>query len=203
MTSIPTTPRVAIAIPSGDMVHAEFAMRLANMCLNPGASCFIVNARSSLVMVGRNQCVQAAQLAGATHLLFLDSDIAFPTDVLGRLLAHDKDIVGGLYVQRVPPHRPVGMTLEGKVENVPEGLHRMASMPAGCLLIKMPVFLALPQPWFNTKNVGEKIMGEDVYFSENARQAGYDIWCDGTLSRELKHIGSCLYGMTDGAQDPK
>ncbi|MBV8061715.1 MAG: hypothetical protein JO253_09360, partial [Alphaproteobacteria bacterium] len=49
-----STTRVAIAVPSGDMVHAEFAMRLANMCLNPGASCFIVNARSSLVMVGRN-----------------------------------------------------------------------------------------------------------------------------------------------------
>lgn len=189
--------RVAIAVPSGDMVHAEFAMRLANMCLDPGASCFIVNARSSLVMVGRNQCVQAAQLAGASHILFLDSDIVFPADLLSRLLTHDKDIVGGLYVQRAPPHRPVGMTIEGRIEVVPEGLRRMASMPTGCLLIKMPVFGALSQPWFNTKCVGEKIMGEDVYFCENARQAGYDVWCDGTLSRVLGHIGSHTYGLTD------
>ncbi|MBV8548452.1 MAG: hypothetical protein JO126_03230 [Alphaproteobacteria bacterium] len=192
-----STTRVAIAVPSGDMVHAEFAMRLANMCLNPGASCFIVNARSSLVMVGRNQCVQAVQLAGASHLLFLDSDIVFPTDLISRLLAHDKDIVGGLYVQRAPPHRPVGMTLEGKVEAVPDGLHRMASLPTGCMLIKMGVFSALQQPWFNTRTVGDKIMGEDVYFSENARQAGFDIWCDGTLSRELGHIGAKLYMLSD------
>jgi hypothetical protein len=186
-------PLVAIGIPSGDMVHADFAMRLATLCLNPGARAFIVNAKSSLVMIGRNQIVEAARLANATHLLFLDSDLTFPADTLKRLLAHGKDIVGGLYVQRAPPHHPLGMTLEGEHVAVTSGLKPMKIMPTGCLLLKLPVFDRLAKPWFNTKEVGEKIMGEDFYFCERAIEAGYDVWCDGDLSRELGHIGQKSY----------
>jgi hypothetical protein len=47
MTTAVTT--VAIGIPSGDMVHADFAMNLATLCLNPGARTCIINAKSSLV----------------------------------------------------------------------------------------------------------------------------------------------------------
>lgn len=182
-------PLVAIAIPSGDMVHADFAMRLATMCLNPGARAFVVNAKTSLVMVGRNQCVEAARLAKATHLLFLDSDITFPSDTLSRLLAHHKDIVGGLYVQRAPPHLPLGITFEGTHEVITSGFRRMKQMPTGCLLLNLGIFDKLPKPWFNTKEVGEKIMGEDYYFCERVLEAGYEIWCDGNLSREIAHIG--------------
>jgi hypothetical protein len=182
-------PLVAIAIPSGDMVHADFAMRLATLCLNPGARACIVNAKSSLIMVGRNQCVEAARLVKATHALFLDSDIVFPADTLTRLLAHDKDIVGGLYIQRTPPHHPLGVTYEGKHEAVTSGLRRMKIMPAGCLLLRLSIFDKLAKPWFNTRAEGEKIMGEDYYFCERASDAGFEIWCDGDLSREIGHIG--------------
>lgn len=182
-------PLVALAIPSGDMVHADFAMRLATLCLNPGARAFVINAKSSLVMVGRNQCVEAARMAKATHILFLDSDIIFPADTLSRLLSHQKDIVGGLYVQRTPPHLPLGITIENTHEAITSGLRRMKQMPTGCLLIKLSIFDKLSKPWFNTKEVGEKIMGEDFYFCERALQAGFEIWCDGNLSREIAHIG--------------
>jgi hypothetical protein len=189
-----SAPLVAIGVPSGDMVHADFAMRLATLCLNPGARCCIVNAKSSLVMIGRNQIVEASRLAKATHLLFLDSDLTFPHDTLARLLAHGKDIVGGVYVQRVPPHHPLGMTLEGKHEAVTQGLRRMKIMPTGCLLLRLDIFDKLQKPWFNTRAEGEKILGEDYYFCERAREAGFEIWCDGDLSRELAHIGQKAYG---------
>jgi hypothetical protein len=191
-----TAPFVAIAVPSGDMVHADFAMRLATLCLNPGARACIINAKSSLVMIGRNQCVEAARLVKATHLLFLDSDIVFPVDTLTRLLAHGKDIVGGLYVQRTPPHHSLGMTYEGKHELVTEGLKRMKIMPTGCLLLRLALFDKLTKPWFNTQSVGEKIMGEDYYFCERASAAGFEIWCDGDLSRELAHLGQKAYTCT-------
>jgi len=187
------TPLVAIGIPSGDMVHADFAMSLATLCFNAGARAFIVNAKSSLVMVGRNQIVEAARLAKATHLLFLDSDLTFPPDTLARLLAHGKDIVGGLYTQRVPPHHPLGMTLEGEHVAVTNGLRPMKSMPTGCLLIRLSIFDQLPKPWFNTGTDGDKILGEDFMFCERARQAGFEIWCDGDLSRDLAHIGQKAY----------
>ena len=45
-----------------------------------------------------------------------------------------------------------------------------------------------------TRAEGEKILGEDYYFCERAREAGFEIWCDGDLSRELAHIGQKAYG---------
>jgi hypothetical protein len=69
----------------------------------------------------------------------------------------------------------------------------MKSMPTGCLLIRTPVFDTIPKPWFNTSVEGEKILGEDFTFCEHARAAGFEIWCDGTLSCEIAHIGQRAY----------
>ncbi len=194
------TATVAIGIPSGDMVHADFAMCLATLCLNPGARTCIINAKSSLVALGRNQCAEAAKLAGATHLLFLDSDMVFPVTTLSRLLKHNKDIVGAIYSQRTPPFHPLGVTIEGSHTNVTGGLQQMKIIPTGCLLISMKVFDKLPKPWFNTSVEGEKILGEDYYFCEQARKVGFEIWCDGDLSREIGHVGQKTYRLTEGTQ---
>ena len=186
-------PIIAIGIPSGDMVHTDFAMTLANFCAGLTIPFFIANAKSSLVALGRNQCTAAAIAAKATHLLFLDTDMVFPMDTLTRLLAHDKDIVGAVYSQRNPPFHPLGVMESGAHAHVPPGLHRMQMIPTGCLLIRTEVFQKLPKPWFNCLTVGDSILGEDYFFCQNATAAGYDLWCDGTLSRELGHIGQKTY----------
>jgi len=196
---IETTPTVALAVPSGDMVHADFAMHLATLCLNPGARACIINAKSSMVALGRNQCAEAAKLAGTTHLLFLDSDMVFPADTVTRLLQHNKDIVGSVYAQRTPPFHPLGVTHEGEHIHVTNGLRRMTIIPTGCLMIRMSVFEKLSKPWFSTRVEGEKLVGEDYYFCEKAVKAGFEIWCDGDLSREVGHIGQAVYRL-DAAQ---
>ncbi len=193
-------PTVAIGIPSGDMVHADFAAHLATMCLNPGARTCIINAKSSLVALGRNQCAEAAKLAGATHLLFLDSDMVFPANTLTRLLRHKKHIVGAVYSRRVPPFHPLGVTYEGEHMHVTGGMRRMKIIPTGCLMIDMSVFSRLAKPWFSTRIDGEKLLGEDYYFCERAAEAGFEIWCDGDLSREVGHIGQSVYRLDTAAQ---
>ena len=190
-------PLVAIGIPSGDMVHADFAMTLANFCINPGARIFLLNAKSSLVAFGRNQCVTAALLAKATHLLFLDTDMIFPLNTLSRLLAHQKDIIGAVYSQRAAPFHPLGVMKSGEHKHVPRGVHPMAMIPTGCLLIRTHVFEKLSKPWFNTIAAGDSLLGEDYFFCHNAIAAGMEIWCDGDLSRELGHIGQKIYQLGD------
>jgi hypothetical protein len=164
-----TNPLVAIGVPSGDMVHADFAMHLANLCANPGA-----------------------------HLLFLDSDMTFPPDTLKRLLAHNKDIIGALYSRRSEPFLPTGTTLDGRHVSSADGMTRMKIMPTGCLLIAMKIFDRLTKPWFNTRVHGETLLGEDYYFCERAAEAGFEIWCDGALSREIGHIGQKIYTTVSG-----
>ncbi|MDR3424576.1 MAG: hypothetical protein P4M13_05795 [Alphaproteobacteria bacterium] len=188
MTTSPP-PLIALGIPSGDFVHADFAMSLAMLCMNPGAPVVLLNARSSLVPLGRNQCAGAAQIVKASHLLFLDTDMIFPADTLKRLLAHDKDIVGASYSRRVPPFHPLTVTEEGEHIQITSGLRRVKQIPTGCLLIRMSVFDALPKPWFNLVAEGDQLRGEDYYFCEQARAAGLALWCDGDLSMQLGHIG--------------
>lgn len=184
---------VAIAMPSGDMVHADFTANLAALCLNPGAPAAIVSAKGSIIAINRNQCVSAAQAIGASHILFLDTDLVFPLDLLTRLLRHDKDIVGALYAKRTPPFHALGVTEDGKRLVLSGGLQRMKIMPAGCLMIRLSAFDKLPRPWFCDRHEGEKIMGEDYHFCEQAHIAGFEIWCDTALSREIGHIGQKVF----------
>lgn len=184
-------PIVAVCIPSGDMVHADFAANLAAFCLDPGARAAVINCKSSVIAVGRNQCIEAAQLIKATHALFLDSDMLFPLDTLKRLLRHDKDIAGAIYSRRRPPFSPTGLPYPG-AQSV-NGLLRMKNLPAGCLLIRMRVFEKLAKPWFSGRIEGEQIIGEDVFFCERATAAGFEIWQDTTLSQEVGHIGEKIY----------
>lgn len=49
--------------------------------------------KSSLVTQGRNMCVSAFLNSKATHMLFIDSDIAFNPEAPFRLVAADKDVI--------------------------------------------------------------------------------------------------------------
>jgi hypothetical protein len=191
-------PQVAIGIPSGDMVHADFAMSLAMLCQHQGTDVFLVNSRSSLVALGRNQCAGAAQIMKATHLLFLDTDMVFPADTLMRLLARDKNIVGATYSQRMPPFHPLTVTEEGEQTHITSGLRRVRLLPTGCMLIRVAVFDALPKPYFTLVAEGEHLRGEDYYFCEQARKAGFEIWCDGDLSAQMGHIGQKIHRIGTG-----
>jgi hypothetical protein len=189
---------VAISVPSGDIVHTDFAMSLAMLCMDHSVQSFLLNSRSSLVPLGRNQCVGGAQIMKATHLLFLDTDMVFPADTLARLLTHDKDIVGATYSQRMPPFHPLAVTEEGET-TVTSGLQRMRIMPVGCILIRTGVFNALAQPYFSLIADGDQLQGEHYSFCAKVRASGFDLWCDGDLSAQIGHIGQKIYRLGDVA----
>ena len=74
---------------------ALLSLALAGLCcaLAP-LEATVLNAKSSIVAEARNDGVDLARQFGADFLLFLDSDMVFPSNTLHRLLAHGRDIVG-------------------------------------------------------------------------------------------------------------
>lgn len=190
---------IAICVPSGDHVHAEFARCLASMVghvASTGAGRLgVFSGRSSIVAVSRNICVQAAINADLDWLMFLDSDMTFPVDTVHRLLAHDKDIVGATYMNRTPPHQTHGCTASFKPVEVSTGLVEMHTMPTGCLLIRRTVFDQFPKPWFRFGHDEKSgtMIGEDILFCLEARRKGFQIWCDVDLTLELGHMGTAVY----------
>jgi hypothetical protein len=197
-------PRVSIAVPSGDMVHADFAMAYAQLCLSSaGLPLQLTTVKSSIVAEARNNGVQLAKNFGADFIFFLDSDMLFPPTALFRLLLHGKDIVGATYTKRVAPFEILGTTLAEQPTRVPTGeLLEMQRIPTGCLLIKMSVFDQLAKPYFRfDTDANGAILGEDYVFCDRAREAGFQIWCDAGLSREIGHIGLNVYRLPDRAAD--
>lgn len=189
-------PRVAIAVPSGDMVHADFATSLAALCHGCASlKIHILNAKSSIIAIARNTAVAMAQEAGVDYLWFVDSDMVFPPTALLRLLIHQQDVVGATYVKRVPPHPVLGAALDPQPADFPPGLLEMSRIPTGCLLIRMSVFDRLQRPYFHfdVNPANGDIVGEDYLFCDKVRAAGMRIWCDGALSHEIGHIGQTVH----------
>ncbi len=189
-------PKIAVCFPSGDMVHADFALALAGMLNStPPLDTPIVNNKSSIVAAARNDGVKRAREMGCDYILFLDSDMVFPRDTLHRLLVHREAIVGATYVKRVPPYPVLGTAAESEPTCDARGLTEMLRIPTGCLLIRMSVFDALKPPYFRfvTDEASGDIIGEDYDFCDRARQAGFHVWCDAKLSLLIGHVGQKVF----------
>jgi hypothetical protein len=186
--------RVAICIPSGDMLHADFAVALAALTRRTRVERLsLFNQRLSLLPESRNELVRHALADAADWLLWLDSDMRFPDTTLDRLLAHDRHIVGATYLRRTPPHRLLG-TPHPRGCATP-GLTDMLAMPFGCMLVRRQVFEDIAAPWFRLDYEGTQPVGEDIGFCRRAAAAGYQVFNDDALTLELGHVGRTVFAV--------
>jgi hypothetical protein len=182
---------VAIGLPTLDMIYTDFALCLITMLAAPRACGIgIANMRLSYVPVARNKIVEQAQGMRATHLLFLDHDMTFPAETLSRLLAWKRDIVCATYARRGSdsPSPPLGRRIGARRV---EGLQEVDRVPTGCLLITMAVFDKLTRPYFRClyDEATGSVTGDDFVFSDRSRAAGFKLYCDLDLSKEIGHVG--------------
>ncbi|MHB8734628.1 MAG: glycosyltransferase family 2 protein [Terriglobales bacterium] len=144
---------------------------------------------------------------GFSWILMLDDDATFPSDVLRRLLAHEKQMVVALAYQRRPPHATcvfrqaedgtlAGAPMEG-IEHT--GLRRVDITGLHCALINTDIIRKLREGLTRDGKVivpgtrqyfggFENQVGEDVAFSINLKKLGIQIHCDTELI--AGHIGS-------------
>ena len=137
------------------------------------------------------------------YLLSVDSDIILPKDALVKMLDADKDIVSGLYIQRIPNTHTVEIYMvnqQGGVSNIPSellfkhnGLVEVAACGFGCCLVKGEVLKKMQYPHFEYKSAlnHADTVSEDVYFCIKARENGFEVWADNTILCD--HKGNTLY----------
>jgi hypothetical protein len=203
-------PKIMVGIPSGDMVHTMFAHDLAVMigkasCI-PSLQIGVFTISGTILHESRNDI--AKQLLDSTfdHLLFLDTDMRFPPHALGQLLDHDLPIVAANYTTRRAPYRPVSMRHIGTNEPLytdadSTGLEECAACGMGFALIKREVFEKTEKPWFLTPYIPrvDGSWGEDVWFCNQVRKAGFPVMLDHDLSKEIRHIGLREFSFQDAA----
>ncbi len=141
---------------------------------------------------------------GFDYLFSVDSDIAFPTDTLVKLLSHDKDVVSGLYIQRKPGEHILEIyesNTTGGINNIPYGklkgrsLVEVAGCGFGCVLVKAEVFKVIGYPQFKYHSAisHSNTVSEDVYFCNKAKENGFKIWADPSIL--CKHTGSFTFNV--------
>ena len=194
---------VAVCTPARDMVHTMYTYDLVNMVayhtMNTNDAVSLKISQGTLIANQRAELSLDAMQENCSHVLFVDSDMRFPQDMIGRLLKHDLDIVATNCARRRMPTGPTAQLYKenGDRELVwtmsdSTGLQEVGSVGMGVMLIKANVFAALSEPWFETPWRHDKrgYIGEDVFFCQKAAAAGFKIHIDHDVSKEIGHIGT-------------
>jgi hypothetical protein len=175
-----------VAIPTRDVGRYTFA-EISRTILHLPPDTFFDWEISTYLALARNTLVQRALDSGSEWIFFVDDDQALRPDTLLCLLAHNKPVVSGLYLNRNRPFFPIAFSHRNEdgtyapisLEKLPkEGLLQVQAVGAGCLLIRREVLEAIGNNWFQHGRVDDWDASEDIIFCEQARAAGYEIYVD-------------------------
>lgn len=166
---------------------------------------------NALVQSARDRLVHKALQNGATKIMFIDSDILFTDNDVMRVVGFSTlyPIVAGAYVGRQdPPTFIVGLKDMQDLQWNEHGLLEVESLGFGFVVIDSSVFEAMEtkarkykdtvrgsdvklNEYFRVGVVGDTLLGEDIFFFDNARKLGFGVVVDTDL--ELKHLGAKEY----------
>ena len=142
------------------------------------------------------------------YLFSVDHDITFPSDTLKKLLAHDQDLVSGVYRQRLEPqmleiYEPFGGRMSAEDLYAKNWkLIGIGGCGFGCVLVKKEVLRAVGYPQFEYHPALDhgNTISEDTDFCKKAIAKGFKLWCDPSI--RCGHIGSTTMHVEVPKVDP-
>ena len=200
-----TPPSVMILVPAMEMVKAEFSQHLAMAAAQLVANGIKINCAfniGSVITIARRNLTDIFMNSDFDYAWWVDSDMKFPIDAPIRLLNRGVPLVGCNYRRRRFPNpgftgmmgQPGSFTELVTDDNSP-AMQDVDVLPHGCVMVHRSVYEKMPQPHYIQDfdaNLNLEI-GEDIYFCRKAREAGFQVWCDHELSKEIAHIGIFHY----------
>lgn len=164
----------------------------------------------SLIQRARERLAREFLSSQAEYLFFMDDDIVlFDKDTIDLLIKANKDIIGGVYIMKKPPHVPVFYPFTKEYPDLGGNepiVVRYAS--TGCLLISrrcveklykeheypFECFNAtIKQPWSERE---EKIyLSEDWAFCHRANALNFNVWIH--PKPVLGHLGKYAFSVND------
>jgi len=199
--SLGKAPSVMILVPAMEMVNAEFAQHLAMASANLVANGIRINCAfniGSVITIARRNLTDIFLKSDFEYAWWVDSDMKFPIDTPVRLLKRGVPFVGANYRRRRFPNpgftgmmgQP-GSFRELITDDNSPAMEQVDVLPHGCVLTHRSIYEKVPQPHYLQEFVPEMNLeiGEDIYFCRKAKAAGFQVWCDHELSREIAHIG--------------
>lgn len=203
--------RILIAIPTNKNIEAETFKSIYDLEVPEGYETEFQFFYGYQVDQVRNLIAHWVIHGNYDYLLSIDSDITFKPDTLKKMLSHNKDIVSGIYIQRIPGQHVIEIMRKnnsGGVSHVDwnsikgQGLVSIDSCGFGCVLIKKEVFTSIEYPHFVYQSAinHSDTISEDVYFCMKARNKGFTLWADTSIICD--HIGSYKFKVNNQLNSP-
>jgi len=173
--------RIAVCIPSYGSVEEKFWIaftRMVNEMHHQDNEFIILSLAGQPTDYIRNCLVSEALNRDCDYVWFIDSDMIPSFGIFNCLFHMYKDISSALCFQRERPHYPAVRVKEtGILLDIPENkIIQVEGIGLACCIISTEVFKKIEQPWFKFEMREGKRIGEDIYFCEKARKAGFEIF---------------------------
>lgn len=199
--------KVAVALASNDMVYTDCAMSLMSMVtytrdVAANVLPFVINKKSAITDRNRCDLVNIAKENGADKILLIDPDMTFPPHTLLSLIKTGKDIISTYCTQRQPPYNTTALHLDLTTRLNPSntgGIVKVKWIGTPTMLIDMTVFEKIGMPYFKAEYypATDQWEGCDLWFCRRAQEKGYDVWCHAELSKEIGHLGTHPFKLSD------
>jgi len=191
-----STKKILIAIPTARYIEPETFRAIYDLIIPEGYEAKFQYFYGYNIDQVRNLIAEWA-VKGFDYLFAVDSDIAFAPDTLQKLLSHDKDVISGIYRQRLEEQLIEiydvdysRMNMNMLNENKPI---QIGACGFGCVLVKSHVFKSVGYPQFEYHSALDHnhTFSEDLDFCKKARANGFEIWVDPTII--CNHYGKTNY----------
>jgi hypothetical protein len=196
-------PKIFVCVPAKDMMHSHFAYCLQALVKHHatiGLETYVEFNLGTLVGNQREKLTTIALESGATHIMWLDSDMMFPFDVCEKLLAHNLPFVACNYSTRSMPFRAVAYqelyNWESYLPSDATGLVKVAGVGLGCALVSTKVFDDIYKPYYpiTYTRKTDDYLGEDMNFCTKVdTEGGFPLMVDADLSKFVYHVGMTAF----------
>jgi hypothetical protein len=198
--SNPDGKRIVVATPMMDMCHTAFCTSLVAMVAHTmlqsyGMVLSFLQYGTSILPFSRQLLASRALELGATHILWIDSDMEFEPTLMLDLAKHEVPIVAANCLARRSPHYSTARNEAGEqifTDADSTGLQQVDKIGFGVMLHETALLRRIEPPWFNFEWIPEKgiYRGEDFAFCEKMKAAGIPIYIDHDVSKQVKHVGT-------------
>lgn len=195
--AMPMDVKVLVALPTSEYARRADFYDYYTQLIKP-ENTLLCSSHGQSPSRNRNIMIRQALEQNCTHIFFIDDDMALAPDTLMKLLAHDKDMITGLYLMRNYPHYPIifdeaytdGRCRFSFLQPGRKGVEEIVNAGFGCVLIKTSVFTGMIEKeqvfytpekypvWLTLGELEKDHWCDDISFFLRARKAGFKLHVD-------------------------
>lgn len=190
--------RILIGLPTPETVSSNFSLKNLPEIIADAKQrykdieLFVMYKTGVMTSSNRNYIVSHALENDMDAILWLDTDMIYPADIIYALWEAQKDIIGSIYVKRSPPYDPI-VYVKGDNPNKPyrvvdpyslKGITEVDGLGFGGLMVRMNVYREMAEKniWhrygeaFGFPYEQPKQESHDFIFCQDAQKLGYKIY---------------------------